>query len=380
MAVCLLAVFVCVQTAWAYDESGTVDPKYDPSAQGCPQCHPKDRGGVSLPNAYHMGPHADYSTMSSNCAICHAVHPRGYHVRSGEPTLTPGIMLLPKPTIKATCETCHDGTGGQGVYGAIAARGLAVGGQHRIDVTNVVPGGNAATGGSIVTTFSGVNGDLSCDDCHNPHNANTVKPFVGDRVRINVGWPTGCATSRLLRRRPTSATTSTADYGSDWCGACHKGRLSGSGMANNHPVESSKTNASPFTYSRVAILTTDTPTATTVISYMGGVTRSMATTDTGAGGNRGFLMPDPAAVRTAQQQGHYPICMQCHEDSRNVGTLSADGSIADAAASIITSADGRVASDNPRFQNFPHETQNTQLLVEPGDDLCTNCHPTGILP
>jgi predicted CXXCH cytochrome family protein len=39
-----------------------------------------------------------------------------------------------------------------------------------------------------------------------------------------------------------------------------------------------------------------------------------------------------------------------------------------------------VTTDNPRFQNFPHETANTRMLVETGDDLCTNCHPPAVLP
>jgi predicted CXXCH cytochrome family protein len=37
-------------------------------------------------------------------------------------------------------------------------------------------------------------------------------------------------------------------------------------------------------------------------------------------------------------------------------------------------------TDNPRFQNFPHETENPQLLVETDDDLCLNCHTPANLP
>jgi hypothetical protein len=100
-------------------------------------------------------------------------------------------------------------------------------------------------------------------------------------------------------------------------------------------------------------------------------------------------MPYP---RTDEQQGRGPICQQCHEDSRsNVGQLVGDGSIGDAApaesdpdavwwdstASTWT-ADG--AYDNPRFQNFPHETENRRMLVEEYDDLCLNCHPVSQLP
>ena len=35
---------------------------------------------------------------------------------------------------------------------------------------------------------------------------------------------------------------------------------------------------------------------------------------------------------------------------------------------------------NPTFQNFPHETENPNMLVETNDDLCLNCHPATALP
>jgi hypothetical protein len=104
-------------------------------------------------------------------------------------------------------------------------------------------------------------------------------------------------------------------------------------------------------------------------------------------GNRGFLMPWP---RTLQQDGHLPICQQCHEDSREVGDLAADGS---GTAAPFTGAygDGLEWDDvsktwvdavgaNPLFQNFPHETLNSRMLVEENDDLCLNCHPMAQLP
>ena len=66
-----------------------------------------------------------------------------------------------------------------------------------------------------------------------------------------------------------------------------------------------------------------------------------------------------------------PICQQCHEDSRFVGNMAgAEAS----AAPLVPGLDGSAVNANPRFQNFPHETQNEHLLVETGDDLCLNCH------
>jgi hypothetical protein len=93
-------------------------------------------------------------------------------------------------------------------------------------------------------------------------------------------------------------------------------------------------------------------------------------------------MPYP---RTTQQKGHAPICQQCHEDARNVGTLSSGGASGTVSPYVVTAADGRTASDNPRFQNFPHETTTYRMLVEATattftDNLCLNCHPLGQLP
>jgi hypothetical protein len=77
-----------------------------------------------------------------------------------------------------------------------------------------------------------------------------------------------------------------------------------------------------------------------------------------------------------------------------VGELIGNGSVGDAATATIAAADNVywngttwaiAASDNPRFQNFPHETLGYRLLVEAtttaySDDLCLNCHPTAQLP
>jgi predicted CXXCH cytochrome family protein len=98
---------------------------------------------------------------------------------------------------------------------------------------------------------------------------------------------------------------------------------------------------------------------------------------------RGYVMQDP---RTPAQAGHGPICQQCHEDSRDAGSLY-DGLPLPAPA--MTVLDGRQNDPgavgerdkaSPRFQNFPHETMNPSMLVETNDDLCTNCHSVSALP
>ena len=87
----------------------------------------------------------------------------------------------------------------------------------------------------------------------------------------------------------------------------------------------------------------------------------------------------PSLRRTAEQDGHAPICQQCHEDSRIVGEPGAV-----AYAQVYRYGDGRTTgdagTDNPLYQNFPHETQNASMLVETDDNLCLNCHAAGSLP
>jgi predicted CXXCH cytochrome family protein len=316
----------------------------------CTVCHPFSGAGPEV----RKGPHGAYSASSDRCDACHTVHAAG------------STLLLSKPTVTDACYACHDGTGGQGVYGAIAARGGTVAGTHRIDTTNTVPGGDAVTGGSATMAFGGPGGTLGCDDCHSPHDSSTVASFTLERRRTDEDSYLDSyklKTNRLLRQNPGGSTATATVYGSDWCLACHKGRSS-AGPAHNHPVDSKAATSNPFYYESAAILTTDAPTSTT-------------TTGTLARTNRGYLMPYP---RSSQQAGHSPICQQCHEDSRNVGQLVGAGITADAATFSITATDGKVPGDNPRFQNFPHETANARMLVENGDDLCTNCHPPAALP
>lgn len=160
----------------------------------------------------------------------------------------------------------------------------------------------------------------------------------------------------------------------------------------NHPVDSTATTSTPYYYDNVPVLDSDDPTSVTVLGTMGGIpvganSAHIIPAAPDAAGNRGYLMPYP---RTAEQEGHGPICQQCHEDSRSVGELVGDGSVADAVPAIVAFGDGvdwdgsgwidSWEYDNPPFQNFPHETLNARMLVEPDDDLCLNCHPKNLVP
>lgn len=328
----------------------------DPSGnEDCLVCH----GDIVPPPQPEVGqgPHGSYSSVSNRCNACHTVHkaPAG------------GILLLQSSTLTGSCYSCHDGTGGHGVYGAIAAQGLVANGLHRVDTTNTVPGGDRLTGGDATMTGSGVNSTLGCDDCHSPHNASTVASFTNERKRTSLDYiedpSKGRMTNRLLKQRPGDATQAVSVYGSDWCLGCHGGRASG-GAVHNHPADSKVTTSTPFDFMHVAELASESATGNTVIGSMGRT-------------NRGYLMPYP---RTAQQAGHAPICEQCHGDGRTVGSLNATGTIGTPTPWSVTSTDGLNPLDSPRFQNFPHETTDTNMLVESGDGLCLNCHPPAVLP
>lgn len=177
------------------------------------------------------------------------------------------------------------------------------------------------------------------------------------------------STTKMLKQRPGGSTTATAEYGSDWCIACHQGRSSALSTVHNHPADSAATTTTPFTYRRAAISNSDGVSAVTTYGAIGGT-------------NRGYTMVYP---RTAQQSGHNPICQQCHEDNRYVGDLVGTGAQSDPSTWTGSTNDGTTATDNPRFGTFPHETTGYRMLVEATttaytDDLCLNCHPIAQLP
>lgn len=340
----LVAALAVAPAAHAYDETGGVANPAD-----CAGCHAVMGVSVEATGVARTGPHGGYITTSRSCAGCHSTH--------GQPST--GFLLMPGATLTETCELCHDGTGGDGVYGTLAARGLTVESAHRTEATSVVPGGDATTGGTSTVNFSGQNLTLSCGDCHSPHGSEVVEPFTSDRMRIATDTA-GFYSSELLKRRPTGSISSISAYGSDWCGACHKGRLSGLHEVVNHPVDTSST--AGFVYEQLQVVDGIDSTAT----EFGTLGRN----------NFGFVMPYP---RTAGQGTHKPICQQCHDDVRSVGDVTS-GSVAPSETFSVTSPDGGAAGDNPRFQVFPHESANAALLLETGDDLCTNCHHSGQLP
>ena len=362
-----------------------------PPGQQCTDCHesssgdgpgPGEPGGGSggsggdggsiLPT--RKGPHGGYDITTRKCAMCHSVHlaPEGY-------------MLLPGYTARAVCESCHDGTGGKSVYGAIEARGGTVGAAHSIETTSQIPGGDPA-GGPRTGMFSGPGNTLTCVDCHSPHDTDTVQPFYGDRARGQEGRESITAaelpTNRLLKRLAGADGEPVERYGSEWCAACHQGfhlaeAVEGSEEATQtrHPVgfEQEIEGEWRFHYDSVRVVASLESSETT----WGPLGQS----------NAGYVMPlGTDGERIGPQAGVGPLCQQCHEDARTVG-----GTI-DGSPVLLPGQEFAVSAypidpdsgDNPRFQTFPHESDQTAFIVAqvPDDDenrsyrdgFCLRCH------
>jgi len=308
----------------------------------CDQCHAVDS---QAPPADGSGPHGNYTTTTSKCAVCHDVHnaPAG------------GILLLRGATVSAACLTCHDGTqSGIGPYDTIEAHGGTVVAQHRTDTTNVIPGGT-----------TNLTGSLGCSDCHSVHGANTVAAFLRDSGfsgTTYIGGADAYVTSGCLLRADVNGA-SVAEYGALWCAACHDKRHSNSTTTINHPVD----DTADWGYG-------DVVSTVTLNSWRAGPYDGFGNAIGMGRTNGGYIMA-PAAedgdgrVETRRD----PMCQQCHEDARTVTeTFSADYT--------YRGTDPWNTPINPEFVTFPHQTTNASMLVETYDDLCLNCHPTSGLP
>jgi predicted CXXCH cytochrome family protein len=363
-AVAAVVLLAASPAAYAYDPA---DP---PTGRTCADCHGRQADeNTDTVAPGRKGPHGGFNTATRKCAACHTVHG----------ATADGYALLPGPTAKAVCESCHDGTGGNGVYGAITARGGEVRSAHRIEATNVVPGGDP-TGGALNGAFSGPGETLTCVDCHSPHDSNTVAPFTGDRLRATDDAGSSEATNRLLRRLPGPDGTPVDFYGSDWCASCHAGyHLAENGIdpvtgtANRHPVGFES--GGDWHYDRVRVVTS-TNTSDTAWGSLGG-------------SNAGFVMPHAAGDMlgfSGPQAGTGPLCQQCHEDARDVGGVLGGSPVLLPGQEFVVSGYGATdgPADNPRFQVFPHESDQPGFRVtrsDPdspaADGFCLRCHVPG---
>jgi len=333
MAVVLFVAAGAV-SAWAYPA-----PYEGPTGYtDCNACHTSVDPGVE--NWEGSGPHKNYITTTRKCQACHSVHAAP----------ADSILLLPAATITGVCESCHDGTGGLGVYASIEAHGGVVQADHECETTSAIPGGTYALGDP-----------LNCGHCHSVHGANTVEPFLRDGGRA-LSAEEYVESDCLLRSNVSGAPVGTyAEYGAQWCAACHDRRHSDSVDTINHPVESA------FNWGYGDVITTLTLSSLRNPNYdpINELAIGMGRT------NAGYSMEPVAEAgdgRVVTRRD--PMCQQCHEDVRDVeGIFIGD-------AYVPNSVD----SSNPAFLTFPHQTTGANMLVEPYDDLCLNCHDSASSP
>lgn len=304
----------------------------------CNACHTSVNPGVE--NWQGSGPHKNYTNTTQKCQACHTVH--------GAPA--DSIHLLPAATITGVCESCHDGTGGVGVYHSIAAFGGVVQAEHSCDTTTTIPGGTYALGDP-----------LHCGHCHSVHGANTVQPFLRDGGRA-LESQEYVESDCLLRSDVNDAPVGTyAKYGGLWCAGCHDRRHSDSVDTINHPVDS----ASNWGYGDVITTVSATSLRNPNHDPMNDLAIGMGRT------NAGYIMAPVAEAGDGRVTARRdPMCQQCHEDARDVEALF----VGDAYSP------NSVDSTNPKFLTFPHQTTSLNMLVESNDDLCMNCHPLATLP
>jgi predicted CXXCH cytochrome family protein len=351
------------------------DPFDPPTGKSCAECHGLEGGEASgTVEPTRKGPHGGYGITTRKCATCHSVH-------GAEGSL----LFLSGNTISEVCASCHDGTGGKGVYGVIESRtGAKPVAIHSIEETRTIPGGDPS-GGPREGSFSGPGRTLTCVDCHSPHDSNTVAAFTGDRARAPEGSESATSgvlpTNRLLRKLERADGTAVERYGSDWCAACHRGyHLADDGTdlasdeSTRHPV-AFETEGN-WHYDRVRVVAGSNTTETAWGSL--------------GGSNRGYVMPHDSGDMNSHledQQGIGPICQQCHEDARDVGGILGGSPV------LLPEQEFRVRfypedgasepepTDNPRFQVFPHESDQPAFRVTRSDPekplldtFCLRCH------
>ena len=133
------------------------------------------------------------------------------------------------------------------------------------------------------------------------------------------------------------------------------------GAANNHPGDAVADSADAFTYSNVAKLSADASTTATVLGPLGG-------------DNRGYLMPERHRRRPRGPPSRETTCPSVSSVTRTAASWGRWLAMRRRRRAFLATLDGSNPSGSPRFQNFPHETQNAHFLVETNDNLCLNCH------
>jgi predicted CXXCH cytochrome family protein len=223
-------------------------------------------GAVGMASA-NAGPHGDFGGQlgtTDKCAGCHRAH-----TAVGEP-------LLKTESVDALCESCHLGTSFADPFNSMrTASGLTVlngGGFEEINGTPatsshripLVGGGASETAwGSDPSGLSeGVQGELECTSCHNPHGSSNYR-ILKDALNGH-GSASNPAADRWVPSDPNLLNwqngqvlpANSADYGAtDWnglstpdytqginlfCATCHRTYYALSGSAGTPSTDTAK--------------------------------------------------------------------------------------------------------------------------------------------
>lgn len=274
--------------------------------------------------AIGSNPHGGYTSTSDKCRGCHDLH-----------NSASSYGLLQRSNVYNTCVFCHGIGGVASAWPYAHWPSLNAPGQHSPN--------ESTSGGSGVAMSQPLARPLSCVSCHTPH-GNTAFMVIAYSCDTST-----TATNHLLRRAgsptvnpgalPGPGATVSLNYNNQWCLDCHNRAHQVGWTALPHPY-----NTASLTYFSAGLARTN------VNFSMYPVTTS---------GRFGT-----AASRTS------PLCMQCHEDTRNVETIF-NRTLPDWQGATKT---------NPPYATFPHQVQLDRFRLETGDDMCFNCHSTTELP
>ncbi len=353
------------------------------------------------------GPHGGYAPNSAGwnttdgCAGCHRAHTGATDT------------LLTMPSITALCQSCHSGGTGattdvwDGVVrgtnnplnggGFMTAENVASGSstqvavtsRHNVDGLSAVTGssgtlvagtgsGMAYGGGDPSTTSVGVQGQLECTSCHNPHGSQNYRILNGlvNYAGVPQSWTTGeTATWQLsnVGAIPTEITPGSHNYSaghdvaydrgiSDFCATCHTNYVRG--FTSSGPTGGQQYNVNGNGLTTVWRHAVSMKAAwnystnswdTSVANYAGLHTNSgnlYGTYKPGANDLRRVAADGNITSGATNNDGTGLTCLTCHD---------AHGTSAVASGNAVTEA----------------KTQDSALLYLDNRGVCQQCHQKG---
>ncbi|HEY3374160.1 MAG TPA: cytochrome c3 family protein [Candidatus Aquicultor sp.] len=287
-------------------------------------------GGYNEPPKYTSapkGPHGGYTTTSSKCKDCHAVH-----------LATGSYMLTRGNSRDETCKYCHDNSAIAGVEVVLNERG------HGLNATETATSTTTVTAPDDTTPpYSITSAKWGCLECHSVHDNQTVKLADLNSTKLLKSNPN--PGKNYLYYKPIAGETSqTVSY---WCSACHNANLGSHKDPKQVIIDGVTTTVYGHDSSGGGYLT-DTVTGFALVDPDNVLTN----TPTG-------IITGPATDTASNLSGnHGPTCKQCH---------TADGG---------TFPHSSIAPNMLKSSTDTNSVTSLNAL----DVICTSCHNTSSLP